>query len=192
MRDKKIMKCFLVVICTIYLASAIYFFKENEIQKIIIIGLCTIGSIVLNIINRKFNKLLDNGIYVNLIFFIFISVLLGTCFKFYDINYYDDFLHLYSGVITCNIAYLIIKYFNRDEDIKDMNIIFIIMFLFMFVMGVASMWEILEFTIDTLLGMHTQIGGLTDTMIDMIDALIGSIISIPYFTIKLKNKNISN
>ncbi|SCH40845.1 MULTISPECIES: hypothetical protein [unclassified Romboutsia] len=192
MKNKKIIKCFLIVIYSIYLASSVYFFKENEMQKIITIGLCIIGTIALSIINIKYNKLLDNGIFVNLTFFIFISVLLGTCFKFYNINHYDDFLHLYSGIITCNIAYLIIKYFNNSENINNMNIIFIITFLFMFVMGIASMWEILEFTIDSLFGMHTQIGGLKDTMIDMIDALIGSIISIPYFTLKLKNKNISN
>ena len=69
---------------------------------------------------------------------------------------------------------------------KDMNKLFVIIFLFMFSMGVASLWEIMEFSIDNLFGMHTQIGGLNDTMIDMIDGLVGTIISMPFFLKSLK------
>ena len=60
----------------------------------------------------------------------------------------------------------------------------------MFTMGLASLWEVAEFSLDSLFGMNTQIGGLSDTMIDMIDEIAGGIISIPYFLIKIK-KNLS-
>ena len=59
--------------------------------------------------------------------------------------------------------------------------------MFMFNMGVASLWEIIEFLLDRFVGTHTQIGGLSDTVIDMIDALICSIITIP-FIIKYSKK----
>ena len=67
------------------------------------------------------------------------------------------------------------------------NKVFVIIFLFMFTMGVASIWEIMEFSLDNILGTHTQIGGLEDTMID---ALIGAFISIPYFIKKLSDEYI--
>ena len=69
------------------------------------------------------------------------------------------------------------------------NKVFVMIFLFMFTMGVASLWEIMEFSLDNILGTHTQIGGLEDTMIDMVDALIGAIISIPYFIRKMSDKH---
>ncbi len=35
---------------------------------------------------------------------------------------------------------------------------------------------------------HTQVGGLTDTVMDMIDALVGCLVSIPYALKKIRNK----
>lgn len=175
-----------IFIYIVYLASAVWFIKNKQMFKIGIVLFCVISTFTLSILNKKNNKLVDNSIYINLIIFILVSSLFGTCFNFYSINYYDDFLHLYSGILACNVAYLIIKYFNSKDNMKDMNKLFVIIFLFMFSMGVASLWEIMEFSIDNLFGMHTQIGGLNDTMIDMIDGLVGTIISMPFFLKSLK------
>ena len=174
----------------IYMASIIWFLKERKIFELGILTFCIVSTFLLGIVNKKVNKLLDNSIYINLVIFIMVSSLFGSCFKFYSINHYDDFLHLYSGVLSCNIAYLIIRYFNNEENIKMVNKVFVMIFLFMFTMGVASLWEIMEFSLDNILGTHTQIGGLEDTMIDMIDALIGAFISIPYFIKKLSDEYI--
>ena len=55
----------------------------------------------------------------------------------------------------------------------------------MFSMAVASLWEILEFTIDQIWAINCQAGGLNDSMIDMIDSLIGTIIIIPFLIRRL-------
>ncbi len=170
-------------------ASIIWFLKERKLFEFGIVVFCIVSTLILGIVNKKVNKLLDNSIYINLVIFIMVSSLLGSCFKFYSINHYDDFLHLYSGILSCNVAYLIIRYFNNEENIKMVNKVFVMIFLFMFTMGVASLWEIMEFSLDNILGTHTQIGGLEDTMIDMVDALIGAIISIPYFIRKMSDKH---
>lgn len=189
MKKKTILKYIIIAIYVIYISSIIGFLKENQLNKVLIIACCIVGTAVLGIINKKINKILDNSIYINLSIFILIAALFGTCLGFYSINHYDDFLHLYSGILSCNMGYLIIKYFNNESNLINMHKAFIIIFLFMFAMGVASLWEIMEFSIDTLFGAHTQIGGLQDTMIDMIDAFVGAIISIPYFIKKLKSEH---
>lgn len=182
---------FTFIICFIYLVSAIYSLLKKEFGTIGLIASCIGVNIVLLISNKKLNRLVDNNIYVILSLFIMASILFGTSFGFYDsIKYYDDFLHLWSGIVSTNIAYILIRCFINSECIKGINKIFIITFLFMFTMGLASLWEVAEFSLDSLFGMNTQIGGLSDTMIDMIDALAGGIISIPYFIIKIK-KNLS-
>lgn len=190
MRKREKKKWIIDFIYIVYMASIIWFLKERKLFEFGIVVFCIVSTLILGIVNKKVNKLLDNSIYINLVIFIMVSSLLGSCFKFYSINHYDDFLHLYSGVLSCNIAYLIIRYFNNEENIKMVNKVFVIIFLFMFTMGVASLWEIMEFSLDNILGTHTQIGGLEDTMIDMIDALIGVIISIPYFIRKLSDEYI--
>ncbi|MDL0258489.1 hypothetical protein QQO98_10040, partial [Clostridioides difficile] len=78
----------------------------------------------------------------------------------------------------------IIKYFYTQREISKMSKVFLVIFLFMFSMGVASLWEIGEFLMDTFVGTTTQAGGLEDTMIDMVDALIGTIITIPFIVKK--------
>lgn len=190
MRKREKKKWIIDFIYIVYMASIIWFLKERKLFEFGIVVFCIVSTLILGIVNKKVNKLLDNSTYINLVIFIMVSSLLGSCFKFYSINHYDDFLHLYSGVLSCNIAYLIIRYFNNEENIKMVNKVFVIIFLFMFTMGVASLWEIMEFSLDNILGTHTQIGGLEDTMIDMIDALIGVIISIPYFIRKLSDEYI--
>ena len=190
MRKREKKKWIIDFIYIVYMASIIWFLKERKLFEFGIVVFCIVSTLILGIVNKKVNKLLDNSIYINLVIFIMVSSLLGSCFKFYSINHYDDFLHLYSGVLSCNVAYLIIRYFNNEENIKMVNKVFVIIFLFMFTMGVASLWEIMEFSLDNILGTHTQIGGLEDTMIDMVDALIGAVISIPYFIRKLSDEYI--
>ena len=189
MRKREKKKWIIDFIYIVYMASIIWFLKERKLFEFGIVVFCIVSTLILGIVNKKVNKLLDNSIYINLVIFIMVSSLLGSCFKFYSINHYDDFLHLYSGILSCNVAYLIIRYFNNEENIKMVNKVFVMIFLFMFTMGVASLWEIMEFSLDNILGTHTQIGGLEDTMIDMIDALIGAIISIPYFIRKMSDKH---
>lgn len=189
MRKREKKKWIIDFIYIVYMASIIWFLKERKLFEFGIVVFCIVSTLILGIVNKKVNKLLDNSIYINLVIFIMVSSLLGSCFKFYSINHYDDFLHLYSGILSCNVAYLIIRYFNNEENIKMVNKVFVMIFLFMFTMGVASIWEIMEFSLDNILGTHTQIGGLEDTMIDMVDALIGAIISIPYFIRKMSDKH---
>ena len=189
MRKRETKKSIIDFIYIVYMASIIWFLKERKLFEFGIVVFCIVSTLILGIVNKKVNKLLDNSIYINLVIFIMVSSLLGSCFKFYSINHYDDFLHLYSGILSCNVAYLIIRYFNNEENIKMVNKVFVMIFLFMFTMGVASLWEIMEFSLDNILGTHTQIGGLEDTMIDMVDALIGAIISIPYFIRKMSDKH---
>ena len=60
---------------------------------------------------------------------------------------------------------------------------------FLVVMSVACLWELFEFASDTLLGMNLQHSnnGVMDTMIDILVAFIGGILSsIGYYIVKKK------
>ena len=91
-------------------------------------------------------------------------------------------MHFWSGFITVKIGFTIIK----TIEISNFNSkLLVIILLFFFAMGFASICEIVEYSLDTIFKMNTQQGGLTDTMNDMIDALFGSIIMIVYYIKKI-------
>lgn len=186
--NKNISKtCLNIALSVVYIFSIIYLFINKEIDSVGLSIACLLGTIILYIVNQRHNKLIDNNLYIVLVLFILFSSLLGTCYRFYDIiNHYDDFLHVWSGFISVSVAFAILNYFNEGEVVSKMNKFFIAIFIFMFSMGVASLWEIMEFFLDTFCGQHTQAGGLKDTVIDMIDGLIGSIIMVPIVIRKIK------
>lgn len=179
---------FNIVLNLIYTLSAFYFlFINKNIMNFGLSIFCVITSLLIKFLYKKsIIKIESLTVVCNL--FILFSTLLGTCFNFYHIfKGYDDFLHIWSGFISVSIAYNLLLATNNGG--YKLSSIFIIIYLFMFSMGVASIWEIIEFTIDNTLGMNTQVGGLKDTMMDMIDALIGTIIMVAfYYNSHLKDK----
>lgn len=189
MRNKNTTKYITILLLIIYLGSIAIFVKDKNTMNILIASICTIGTIILYFVHKKYTRLIDNNLYIVSALFVMISSLLGSCYGFYGINHYDDFLHLWSGLITVSIAFSIMTFFHSENELKKINKYFIIIYVFMFSMGVASLWEIAEFLIDRFLGMNMQVGGLVDTMIDMIDALVGSIIMLPFIYKKLNSMN---
>ena len=102
----------------------------------------------------------------------------------YDkIKIYDDFLHFWSGFITVKIGWNILNFLNIQNSSSKITILILILF---FGIGISGFFEIIEYSLDTLFGKHTQPGGLKDTMQDMIDALVGGLIMSGYFFRKIK------
>ena len=118
--------------------------------------------------------------YSTLIFILFSSYL-GSCFDFYGIvRHYDDIMHFLSGILAVLFGYDVFILLNSSSNsIIDRKII--IVFAFCFSMTIAGLWEISEFSIDTFFATNMQVGGLTDTMYDMLNAFISSIITISFY-----------
>lgn len=182
MNKKRILNWISKLIYVIYLGSIAYFILASKLENVLFALASFIGTIILVYLNKKFDKLFDTTLIITLIIFILFAGLLGSSFRFYHIiKNYDDFLHIWSGVISCSVAYVLFNYFGNMEINSTNRKIFFIIFMFMFSMGGASIWELMEFFIDKFLGMNCQVGGLVDTMMDTFDCLIGSVIMIPYY-----------
>lgn len=141
---------------------------------------------------RKASPKINDLIELIFLIFILFAQLLGSILHFYGIIYwYDSFMHYISGILTSFLAILLLVLFNKyDEKDKTFNIIFIISITLM----VAGLWEIFEFAADNLLGGDAQrvlATGVTDTMKDIICALLGSILfSLSYLYECIKKKNL--
>ena len=185
MKKQNIFSIIHITIYLIYASCIVYFVTVRNFRSIIVSILSLIGIIILIILNKKYKHLFGNLLVNTLIIFIAISILGGTCFDFYIFNHFDDVLHITSGFIGCMVARILFYFSQNETDIPRKRIFFVI-YMFMFSMGIASIWELIEFGLDRYLGFDCQAGGLTDTMFDILDCLIGSIIATIYYYFKIR------
>ncbi|MCC2707448.1 hypothetical protein [Intestinibacter bartlettii] len=185
MKKQNIFSIIHITIYLIYASCIVYFVTVRNFRSIIVSILSLIGIIILIILNKKYKHLFGNLLVNTLIIFIAISILGGTCFDFYRFNHFDDVLHITSGFIGCMVARILFYFSQNETDIPRKRIFFVI-YMFMFSMGIASIWELIEFGLDRYLGFDCQAGGLTDTMFDILDCLIGSVIATIYYYFKIR------
>lgn len=185
MKKQNIFSIIHITIYLIYASCIAYFVTVRNFRSIIVSILSLIGIIILVILNKKYRHLFGNLLVNTLIIFIAISILGGTCFDFYRFNHFDDVLHITSGFIGCMVARILFYFSQNETDIPRKRIFFVI-YMFMFSMGIASIWELIEFGLDRYLGFDCQAGGLTDTMFDILDCLIGSVIATIYYYFKIR------
>ena len=185
MKKQNIFSIIHITIYLIYASCIVYFVTVRNFRSTIVSILSLIWIIILIILNKKYRHLFGNLLVNTLIIFIAISILGGTCFDFYRFNHFDDVLHITSGFIGCMVARILFYFSQNETDIPRKRIFFVI-YMFMFSMGIASIWELIEFGLDRYLGFDCQAGGLTDTMFDILDCLIGSVIATIYYYFKIR------
>jgi hypothetical protein len=109
--------------------------------------------------------------------FIFMSLILGSVFSFYDrYHMWDVFLHTLSGVIIALIGFSMVYILNKGS-IKKVHLSpsFIALFSTSFAITIGVVWEIFEYSMDSTLGWNMQRSGLNDTMSDLIVDSIGAL-----------------
>jgi hypothetical protein len=112
------------------------------------------------------------------VIFVYASLFLGEVHGYYlKYWWWDILLHTSSGLIMGVFGFLLVYVMNEHEDLEmHMKPGFVCLFAFMFALGMGTIWEIVEFALDQLLGMNTQGGSLVDTMSDLIVDGIGALI----------------
>lgn len=113
--------------------------------------------------------------------FIVFAAVLGQFAGFYHfIGPYDLVMHVLSGMLIGWFAYDLTFIFQRDSRPPD--VLMSVAFALMTGAGIACIWEIYEFTVDTFGGTNMQCSslfsnsGLMDTMTDVICGVAGTII----------------
>lgn len=115
---------------------------------------------------------------IKLLIYIFIigTEVLGEAYNFYDrISYFDIIMHTLSGFIISAVAVSILKILNNNSSKR-----LIIIFSLAFTMMIASFWEIMEFTIDRLVGSDMQkdtvITKVTSSLLSKDDVLTSKVV----------------
>ncbi|KRE34169.1 hypothetical protein ASG85_12400 [Paenibacillus sp. Soil724D2] len=125
----------------------------------------------------------------SVLLFIFITMFLANEFGFYKvIPYLDKIEHLFSGLILCFVGLMIYMKASKGEKAAVPNAKVAVWFCLFFSIAMAGVWEIYEYTTDSLFGLHSQNGSLVDTMTDIICGTISAILTSIYLAFKAKQR----
>lgn len=139
-------------------------------------------TLIPTMITRKYRVQIPPQFQLLAIGFVFASLFLGEVRGYYTrFWWWDTLLHTFSGLLLGIIGFLLVHILNEMEDIGlHMKAGFVSFFAFMFAVGTGAIWEVFEFTMDSVFGMNmqkTMLGdpsGLTDTMFDLISDTAGA------------------
>lgn len=182
-----ILRLFLIV----FGFCGLYFYKDMNIFVSLVITFPCLYLLTLlpEIIHKIFKYKMSDGLICFYLIFMILALEVGSIYEIYHcIWWYDLFTHFLSGIFMSYIAVIILD--GNKINFKKHKL-FYITFIISFSLAIAGIWEICEFTTDSLIGSDTQFvkdTGVSDTMEDVIIAFIGSIITAIYFYIKRNKK----
>ena len=177
------------LLCLIATFGGVYYgifkFVDGNYYRLLI-RLSIIPVILLPYIVQYFFKLkLDLVIVTSYIMFIFFAHFLGSIVDLYRvIEGYDKVMHFISGIFSSVIAYM----YLIKNNIKHSSLFMTIFVLATTTLG-AFLWELFEFTGDYLFNRDAQnvlTTGVSDTMFDMLLALLGAVVVILFYVYKKK------
>ncbi|MCT4796409.1 hypothetical protein [Exiguobacterium alkaliphilum] len=150
-----------------------------------------VSGLIPFILEKVFKTEFDAKMKVAYILFLFASQYLGSIVGLYSNGWWDTFLHVLSGVF---IAFLGYDFFSRlDDDIRlEMPKRFVFVYIVVFAMAGAALWEMYEFTSDLVLNTTMQGNGNDDTMVDIIAGSLGGILAAFLVTEMHRNEQTKN
>ena len=171
-------------------------FEKLKSDYLLMLTQCTLGLAVMmipTVITRHFKLMVPGVMCILYYVFLYCAIFLGEIFSFYyRIPVWDSILHAMSAAMLSTLGFILVDWLNKDEHVKlSMNPLFVSLFAFSFALMIGTLWEIYEFSFDSILGLNMQkarledgtplIGNaaLTDTMKDLIiDALAALVVAV--------------
>lgn len=171
--------------------------RDNAISNIFLCLLAIALMSAPRYMKTKFNITFKNWVEILVLFFLFMSIILGFVQEFYiTVQGFDKLVHTISGIVISLVALeLVTIYAHHIERNKQQTIpiLFTVLFSFAFSVTLLFLWEVYEFLADTITYIFSQNPtnmqrylwsntsnifpqdyGLLDTMLDMILGTLGA------------------
>lgn len=122
---------------------------------------CCLGLVVIllpSAIARRWKLEIPNFVYVLYYVFLYCAVFLGEVLSFYYlVPHWDTILHFFSGTMLGALGFILVDWLNREEKVRvNLSPLFVSLFAFCFALAIGTLWEIYEYTCDTLLHLNMQ------------------------------------
>lgn len=165
---------------------------------------CILGVIAIGLpsmITKKFSIEVPDKMYFLYMIFLYFAIFLGEVRDFYYvIPSWDIILHAFSGLMIGFLGFSLVDILNNNNEKVSLSPFFIAFFAFSFAITIGVVWEVYEFSADTIFNTNMQkyklqngtelIGkeALKDTMEDLMVDGIGAFIAsmIGYISLKYK------
>lgn len=166
---------------------------------------CVLGLVVMMVptfIERKWSISIPNYMYVLYFIFLYCAIYLGEVRSFYYlIPHWDTILHAFSGAMLGALGFSLVSILNDTKKLYvQLSPFFVSLFAFCFAVAAGAIWEIYEYTVDSLLSLNMQkymfengtplVGqeALSDTMKDLIvDTISALVISTAGYIVNKNN-----
>lgn len=178
-------------------------FVRIKSDYILMLAQCILGILAIKLpyfLKEKIDLKIPSVMLLFYVLFLYAAIYLGEVRNFYyTIPHWDTILHTFSGGMLGAIGFSFITILNGTEKIPlNLSPIFVAFFSFCFALTLGTIWEIYEFTADSILQTNMQkfaledgtllIGraALSDTMKDLIVDGIGAFVisAIGYISLK--------
>ena len=199
----------LLILATIIYSILGIIYKDDKEVRIEHVFISLLGLALLYtplVISKKWKLYIPSNLQIIMIVFIFAHFILGEIFRAYDYSIlFDKILHTTSGIVMGAVGFSLVDLLNENKHTHlELSPFFVALFSFCFSMMIAAVWEVYEFSYDSIAGGNSQRWqiegdianiaqpgryGLIDTMGDMIVCLVGSFIVSLAGYISLKTKN---
>ena len=169
-------------------------FQKVKWDYVVLLLLCAVGvlcTFLPSMLERKLKLELPNYMHIAYVIFLYAAIYLGEVRNFYyDVPHWDTLLHITSGVMLGAVGFFVVDLLNQDEKVRmQLSPVFVAIFAFGFAVMLGTMWEICEFSFDSIFNGNMQkymlqdgtplIGraALSDTMKDLIVDVLGALIT---------------
>jgi hypothetical protein len=179
-------------------------FEKLKSDYLLMLTQCALGLVVMmipTIMTHRFKLIVPGVMCILYYVFLYCAIFLGEIFSFYyRFPIWDSILHAMSAAMLGALGFILVDWLNKDEHVKlPMNPLFVSLFAFSFALMIGTLWEVYEFSFDSILGLNMQkarledgtplVGNaaLTDTMKDLIiDALAALAVAVTGFFTNIK------
>ncbi len=149
---------------------------KGEYLFSILLVFSVILSLIPSLVERSYRVTLPFELDLLITLSIFLNTFMGEGMDFYQkVRLYDKALHVYGSAVVGLLAFVVVYTLNYTRKVR-LSLPFIGFFTVTFAMAMGGIWEIMEFAVDNLFDKTTQ-DGLDDTMWDLINDLLGGLIT---------------
>lgn len=163
------------IILLVGLALALW---QGQWLNALAVAAIMIITLLPTLLGQRFHVYIPSEFEALTVILIFASLFLGEYHGYYArFWWWDALLHTASGFMLGIFGFLLVYVLNEKEELEfHMKPGFVALFAFMFAVGMGTLWEIFEFSMDSLFGLNMQKSGLLDTMGDLIVDALGALV----------------
>ena len=167
-------------------------FQKVKWDYVVLLLLCAVGVVCTflpSMAERRLRLELPNYMHIAYCIFLYASIYLGEVRNFYyDVPHWDTLLHISSGLMLGALGFFVVDLLNRASVRMQLSPLFVCLFALGFAVTLGTLWEICEFTFDSIfdgnmqkymLQDRTPLAGraaLSDTMKDLVVDVAGALI----------------